>query len=107
MLKEFEGVCKKYPNRKHNSSSGDFDGEIHWRVDGMIKNLEKIIAPFYGWGSTIWRLGALWGGSLLFNTKLPEILATHFINLGAESTLEPPSGLEHGIPRLGIEHLNH
>ena len=25
----------------------------------------------------------------------------------AELTLEPPSGFEHGIPRLGIQHLNH
>ena len=25
----------------------------------------------------------------------------------AESTLEPPSGFEHGTPGLGIQHLNH
>ena len=25
----------------------------------------------------------------------------------AESTLEPPSGFEHGTPGLGILHLNH
>ena len=25
----------------------------------------------------------------------------------AESTLEPPSGFEHGIPGLGIQRLNH
>ena len=50
--------------------------------------------------------GPLQGGSLLFTTKFPEIPATHFINLieewKAELTLEPPSGFEHGTPRLGI-----
>ena len=25
----------------------------------------------------------------------------------AESTLEPPSGFDHGTPRLGIQRLNH
>ena len=25
----------------------------------------------------------------------------------AESTLEPPSGFDHGTPGLGIQHLNH
>ena len=55
------------------------------------------MAPFYGWGSTASRLELLWGGSLLFTTKSPEILRTHFIDLGqnAEWTLEPPSGFEH------------
>ena len=40
------------------------------------------MAPFYGWGSTASRLEPLWGGSLLYNTKFPEIPGTHFINLG-------------------------
>ena len=31
------------------------------------------MAPFYGWGSTASRLEPLWGGSLLFTTKSPEI----------------------------------
>ena len=43
---------------------------------------KKFIAPFYGWGSTASRLEPLRGGSLLFTTKFPEILGTHFINLG-------------------------
>ena len=50
------------------------------------------------------------GGSLLFTTKFPKIPGTHFIDLGrikAESTLEPPSGLEHGISGLDIYRLNH
>ena len=40
------------------------------------------MAPFYGWGSAASRLEPLRGGSLLFTTKLPEILCTHFIDLG-------------------------
>ena len=39
------------------------------------------MAPFYGRGSTASRLEKLQGGSLLFTTKFPEILGTHFINL--------------------------
>ena len=52
----------------------------------------------------------LQGGSLLFTIQFPEIPGTHFIDLGrmkAESTLEPPSGFEHGTPGLGIQCLNH
>ena len=30
-------------------------------------------APFYGWGSIASKLEPIWGGSLLFTTKLPEI----------------------------------
>ena len=40
------------------------------------------MAPFYGLGSTASRLEPLWGGSLLYNTKFPEIPDTHFIKLG-------------------------
>ena len=40
------------------------------------------MAPFYGWGSTASRLQPLWGGSLLFTNKFPEIPGTHFIDLG-------------------------
>ena len=40
------------------------------------------MAPFCGWGSTASRLEPLWGGSLLFTTKFPEIPGTHFIDLG-------------------------
>ena len=68
------------------------------------------MAPFYGWGSTASRLEPLRGGSLLFTTKSREIPGAHFIDLGrikAESTLESPSGFEHGTTRLGIQLLNH
>ena len=40
------------------------------------------MAPFYGWDSTASRLQPLRGGSLLFTTQFPEILGTHFIDLG-------------------------
>ena len=40
------------------------------------------MAPFCEWGSTASRLEPLRGGSLLFTTKFPEILGTHFIDLG-------------------------
>ena len=40
------------------------------------------MAPFYGWGSTASSLVPLWGSSLLFTTKFPDIPGTHFIDLG-------------------------
>ena len=39
------------------------------------------MTPFYRWGLTASRLEQLQGSSLLFTTKFPEILGTHFINL--------------------------
>ena len=68
------------------------------------------MAPFYGWRSTASRLELLQGGSLFFTAKFPEIPGTHFIDLErrkAESTLEPPSGFQHGTSGLGIQHLKH
>ena len=68
------------------------------------------MAPFYGRVSTASRLEPLRGGSLLFTAKFPEIPGTHFIDLErrkVESTLEPPTGFEHGTPGLGIQRLNH
>ena len=43
---------------------------------------KNFMAPFYGWGSTASRQELLWGGSLLFTTKFPEIPGTHFVKLG-------------------------
>ena len=40
------------------------------------------MAPFNGWGSTASRLQPLWGGSLLFTTKFPEIPGTQSIDHG-------------------------
>ena len=42
----------------------------------------RLMAPFYGWGSTPSRLEPLRRGSLHFTTKSPEIPDTHFIDLG-------------------------
>ena len=57
------------------------------------------MAPFYGWGSTASRLQPLQVGSFLFTTRFPET--------GAESTVEPPSGFQHGTPEMRIQRLNH
>ena len=68
------------------------------------------MAPFYGWGSTASRLEPLWGGSLLFTTKSPEIPGTHFIDLGWMQgwvDLGATQWFEHGTPGLGIQCLNH
>ena len=67
------------------------------------------MAPFYGWGSTA--------------SRLEPLLAVYFLPLSSqeflvlilptsegwkvESTLEPPSGFEHGTPGLGMQRLDH
>ena len=61
-----------FPNNRKNQRKQTID--LH-----LKKNFK---APFYGWGSIASKLEPLWGGSLLFTTKLPEIPGTHFINLG-------------------------
>ena len=73
----------------NQSSSTKTQREIRRRIDSNInissslKNFKKnFMAPFYGWGSTASRLVPLWGGSLLFTLKFPDIPGTHFINLG-------------------------
>ena len=72
---------------------------------------KNFMVPFYGWGSTASGFEPLRGGSLLFTTNFPEIPGTHFIDLRrvkkVESTLEQPSGFEHGTPGVGIQRLNH
>ena len=48
----------------------------------FLKNFKKnFMVPFYGWGSTASRLVPLWGGSLLYTTKFPDIPGTHFTDL--------------------------
>ena len=72
--------------------------------------MKSLMAPCDVWGSTASRLEPLWGGSLLFNTKFPEIPGTHFMNFKrwkTESTFEPPNGFDHEIPELGIQQINH
>ena len=54
------------------------------------------------------RLEPLQGGSLFFTNKFPYIpvlILPTSEGWKAESTLEPPSGFEHGTPGLGIQHL--
>ena len=48
------------------------------RIQQILK--KNFMAPFSERGLTASRLDPLRGGSLLFNTKFPEILGTHFIN---------------------------
>ena len=48
------------------------------------------MASFHGWGSTASRLEPLWGGSLLFTTKFPEIPGSHFIDQRKDERLSQP-----------------
>ena len=41
---------------------------------------KDFMALFYGWDSTASRLEPLWGGSLLFPIKFPEIGGTYFLS---------------------------
>ena len=65
------------------------------------------MAPFYGRSSTVSRLEPLRRGSLLITMKLLVLILSTSEGWKAESTLEPPSGFEHGNPGLGIQHINH
>ena len=51
-----------------------------WSWSSNIPFYEKkdFVALFHGWGSTVPSLEPLWGGSLLFTIKFPEIPGTHF-----------------------------
>ena len=72
-----------------------------FRPNYPIYKLKNIKAHFCGWGSTVSRLQTL---------RSQKFLVFIWLTLEgwkAESTLEPPSGLEHGTPGLGIQHLNH
>ena len=67
---------------------------------------KNFMTPFYGWDSAVSRLQPLWGGRLLFTTRLQEIAGTHFFDLGRMKGCvdlgATPSGFEHGTPGLGI-----
>ena len=47
-----------------------------------MKLQKNFMAPFYGCGLNASRLEPVWGDSLVYNTKFPEIPGTHFINFG-------------------------
>ena len=55
-----------------------------------LNRKKNFTAPCYGWGSTVSWLEPLWGGSLLFNTKFPEIFGTHFYRLRNDERLSRP-----------------
>ena len=68
------------------------------------------MAPFYRWGSIASRLEPIRGGSLLFTTKFPEILGTHFIDLRRMKgwvSLGATQWFWKQDPRLGIQRINH
>ena len=74
------------------------------------KDEKKTYGPILWMGSTASRLEPLRGGSLLFTTSPQKFLVlTLSTSEGwkAESTLESPSGVEHGTPGLEIQRLNH
>ena len=51
---------------------------------------KKLYGPFHGWGSTASRLEwePLWGGSLLFTIKFPQIAGTHFLSTSEGQTTQ-------------------
>ena len=65
--------------------------------------------PFYEWGSNAARPQLLRGGNLLFTTTFPQKFLVLILSTSegwkTKSTLEPPSGFEHGTPGLGIQRL--
>ena len=86
-----------YTNKHGEPSLQLLQWQVEQRIRGFIrrcqvKNIHSFLirpyfkinfmAPFYGWGSIASRLEPLWGGSLLFTTKFPNIPGTHFTNLG-------------------------
>ena len=62
--------------------------KLYLKVKVYITKLQSVffifffMVPFHGWRSTVSRLEQLWGGSLPFTNKFPEIPGTHFINIG-------------------------
>ena len=54
-----------------------------WSSNVSFYEEKNFMALFHGWGSTTSRLELLWGGSLFFTIKFPEIAGSYsfFINL--------------------------
>ena len=75
----------------------------------LVFEIQKsLMGPFSGWDSTVSRLQGHY--ETVFNNMSPGIPGTHLISLRRIKNwakLEPPSGLEPGMPGLGIQHLNH
>ena len=49
---------------------------------------KNFMALFYRWGSIALTLEPLWGGSLLFTIKFPEIAGTHFLSTSEGQTTQ-------------------
>ena len=62
------------------------------------------MALFHGWGSTASRLELepLWGGSLLFTIKTPEIAGTHFLSSSEGQTTQ----ILKSDPKKGLSVVN-
>ena len=77
----------------------------------LVGSKKKLYGPFLWIGfNCLKATEPLWGDSLLFTAKSPEILVFFLWNSeewNAESTLEPPSGFELITLELGIQQLNH
>ena len=83
-------------------------------VIGIIdkkKRKKNFTIPFYGWSSTASSLQSHYEEAVYFlqlsSQKFLVLILSTSEGWKAESTLEPPSGFEHGTPGLGIQHLNH
>ena len=70
------------------------------------------MVPFYGWGSTVSRLKSHYEETVYF-LPLSSKESSHILTWStlerwkAESTMEPPSGIEPGTPGLGIQCPDH
>ena len=71
----------------------------------------NFMAAFYGWGSTASRLHSLYEEVVYFlplsSQKFLVLIWSTLEGWKAESTLEPPSGSQHGTPGLRIKRLKH
>ena len=65
----------------YNETFGPKCNSFFYKIQDREKFLNKIMALFYGWGSTVLRLEPLQKSSLLFTTNFPEIPGTNFTNL--------------------------
>ena len=73
------------------------------RMSYFINLKTKLYGPFSLMGFNCFKVTEpLWGRSLLFTTKFPEISATHVIDLGRMEW--PPCSFEQGASGLGIQH---
>ena len=79
-------------------------------ASGVTVTFKKIYGPFFWMEFNCLKLEPLPGDNLLLPLSSQKSLV---LNLSipegwkSESTLNPPSGFEHGIPKLGMKCLNH